>query len=830
MSAKNTRQSPTSAAFVAIFIFVKKNKIENVGEVMRVALDSRPELQDKTWFAYITSKQNNNSKIMAQLDNYLPCEQYTAAPASEKYPGFNAWAEPDGGWFFAVVTNRGRVVLRSESYTSEAGRDNGIESVMRNRDIEERYSVAEEDGKWYVILKAGNKQEIARSCAYDSEADAQAGIAACFSTFTERAASSSAQEDYMECAYYAKRAASEKYPGFTAWTDETTGQHYFALVNKKGDVLLRSEGYDKAASRDNGIESVMRNRDLEERYGVVQDEHDGQWYTSLKAGNHQEIARSCGYDSQAAATALIAACSSTAAEKDARAWGTSDDYLACEAYQGHPKADKYPGFHPFTDAATGLHYFALTDGHDDVILRSEAYSKESARDNGIESVMRNRDIEERYSVVQDEHDGQWYVSLKAGNHQEIARSCGFADKAGADNHLLHCFTKGALERMATGADQIIEDYLPCTAYANKPAAPEFEGFTIFQDEKTGLHYFAMIDDDGNVALKSEGYKDPKRRDNGIESVVRNRGIKDHWREMEDEHGPYMSLRAVNHQEIARSCHYKDKSAMLAWFAPFVAAHAAWSSDAEPEEKVAAAVAPPAPKVVPTAKPAVAAPPPPVTSYTNAADDVAAAAGGNDWWKWLLGLALLGLLAWLLMRGCDNKKTDVTATPPPVTAPTPPPPAATPAPAPAPAPAAATCNCSGNADDLFNLSSSATPKPLSRLGTNPEFGDSHGLSPAEFLAKLQSRAKANAADQRFLDRVYKGMGYKGFADAKADQYSAVELPAGTSGNLGYSKTHKTGYYTLPDNARDRQAFRIKSANGCDFHFMKTCGNHFFFCSK
>jgi uncharacterized protein YegP (UPF0339 family) len=764
----------------------------------------------------------------SMIENYQPCEFYAGHDANENYPGFTTWKdEASGESYFALTGKKGNVLLRSEAYTTEPARNNGIESVNRNRDIRERYSITEEDGKWYVILKAGNHQEIARSCAYDSDSDAANGVAMCFSTYTEDVASRAGIiENYAPCEFYTGHEASEKYPGFTTWKDEASGEYYFALVDGKGNVLLRSESYTTESARNNGIESVNRNRDIEARYSTVQDEEDNQWYTVLKAGNHQEIARSCGSDDQAAALALVARCNSayqedTAAQKDS---GIVEDYLPCESYTGQTASEKFPGFTTFTQ--DGQHYFAMVDGHGGVILRSEAYTSPTSRDNGIESVLRNRDIQERYTIAQDETDSLWYVSLKAGNRQEIARSCGLADRAAADDHLLHCFSKKALEDIATGKGEIIEDYMPCKAYEGH-AASSFEGFTTFQDKATGLHYFAMIDDDGNVALKSEGYKDPVRRDNGIESVIRNRGIREHWVEVEDDQGHYMSLRAVNHQEIARSCH-KDKAAMLAWFGPFFAAHAAWGKDSEPEEvPVADEVAPTPPVVVDKPK----STPPPVTSYTGV--DEAAAAGGSDWWKWLLGLLLLGLLAWLLMRGCDgcNNKVEQpkVAAPPPV-APTPVDTAKKVAPPPPPPPAAAACNCSGNKDALFNLPAEVTAKKLSRLGTNPEFGNSHDLSPAAFLEKLQQRARLNKNDARFLDRVYKGMGYKGFSEAKADQFSEVVLPTGTAGNLGYGKQHGTGYYTLPDNERDRQAFRIKSANGCDMHFMKTCGNHFFTCNK
>lgn len=136
-------------------------------------------------------------------------------------------------------------------------------------------------------------------------------------------------------------------------------------------------------------------------------------------------------------------------------------------------------------------------------------------------------------------------------------------------------------------------------------------------------------------------------------------------------------------------------------------------------------------------------------------------------------------------------------------------------------------CSSSNDPIFT-SVCNNPKKLSHLGSNPEFGNSHSLTPDGFYEKLKKAYKTNKVDKEFLDRIYKAMGYSGFADAKPEQFSAVIIPQGTSGKLGYSVLHKTGCYTLPDNEHDRMAFHITAANGCDIHFMKTCGNHFFFC--
>ncbi len=286
---------------------------------------------------------------MAEFDNYLPCEQYSAAPDSDRSPGFKTWLEESSNsWYFAVVTNRKRVVLRSEAYASEAARDNGIDSVNRNRDIEERYSVVESDGKWYVILKAGNHQEIARSCPHDSEAAARADIAMCASNAVD---TMGIVEDYLPCESYGGHAASEKYPGFSTFTHD--GQHYFAMTDGAGNVMLRSEAYTTPASRDNGIESVNRNRDEKERFSIVQNEEDGQYYIVLKAGNHQEIARSCAFESADAAQAILDRSFATP-----RAATIVEDYLPCEAYGGdHSKSEKHPDFVTFSQE--GLHYLHL---------------------------------------------------------------------------------------------------------------------------------------------------------------------------------------------------------------------------------------------------------------------------------------------------------------------------------------------------------------------------------------------------------------------------------------------------------------------------------------
>ena len=74
-----------------------------------------------------------------------------------------------------------------------------------------------------------------------------------------------------------------------------------------------------------------------------------------------------------------------------------------------------------------------------------------------------------------------------------------------------------------------------------------------------------------------------------------------------------------------------------------------------------------------------------------------------------------------------------------------------------------------------------------------------------------------------------MGYASFAEATPELFTETQLERGTIGNIGFSENHKTLYGQLNVTSdRDLMAFRIQAANGCDIHFMKTCGNHFFFC--
>ncbi len=79
---------------------------------------------------------------------------------------------------FNLKASNGQVILASEGYAAKAGCLNGIESVRKNSQLEERFDKkTATNGKPYFNLKASNGQIIGTSEMYESEAARDNGIA-----------------------------------------------------------------------------------------------------------------------------------------------------------------------------------------------------------------------------------------------------------------------------------------------------------------------------------------------------------------------------------------------------------------------------------------------------------------------------------------------------------------------------------------------------------------------------------------------------------------------------------------------------------------------------
>lgn len=639
--------------------------------------------------------------IQHRDDDYLKCDQYQSYAPNED--GFYRF-ELDGKFYFSFIEDA-RVILRSEGYSSESGRDNGINSVSKNMDNDDQYvSKQLPDGRWVLSLKALNHQEIARSCPFGTEDETKSLLPSARKNYKDEMlklanvkAGTVAQEniafyndneddDYMICREY-----EEKYDkntvsndGIIAFHHENTGKHYFAWVDENGAVIMRSESYPTTAARDNGIESVRKNRDLEERYKII--EERGLYYLILKAGNHQEIGRSCPYRSEDEARSWLPSerakaealrlSSANAAARTVSSDNIADDYMICREYEEQYQKDKVEegGFIRFFHENTGKYYFAWYAENGDVILRSEGYPTTSARDNGMESVRKNRDIKERYKT--EEKRGLHYLILKAGNHQEIGRSCPkdneaalwalafpaavaaapvinadapepetTVEKPGVAATVVAGLATASLagDKGKTGYNtpDKADDYLACDEYKGYSVSDKANNIAFFK-HKNGQFYFVVYNKDGSVRLRSEGFRTAQDRDQELKGVIKHMNNKDMYETLEKAGHVFHILKDSTGREVGRSCAEKPGSAIIPPVVPATAPTAAPAVAPETVASAASKVAPAAPSV-----------------------PAAGSSSGFNWW-WLLPLLLL-IPLFFMWKSCNDKKSDVevSAAPAPV---------------------------------------------------------------------------------------------------------------------------------------------------------------------
>ena len=689
-------------------------------------------------------------------------------------------------------------------------------------------------------------------------------------------------DEYKPLRFYKDRTKARQ-NGFAKFKDETS---YFFALYKDGQIAMLSQAYVNEAGRDNGIESVKKNSKLKKRY-VFEKRSGGKHGFGLKAGNGQEIAISPNYSSKAAAeyaagrlngsvkatkTAMAPKKKTVAIKKKPqtpkapRKANNEDNYRPLAFYNKNTKGRKN-GIEKFK-GDDGSYYFAVFE-NGKIRLISESYPTVAAQETGAASVEKNIKIEKRYDYRGPLKNGKYDFRLKAGNGKEIARSAWYGSAAAAATGAAYLMgtrkrpkpkakikpkaapiaavaavaTAAAAPAMAKAAKPVPprdkdDDYLKCEEYHGHKVT-DIKNNVAFFSHANNKEYFAVYDDEGEVLIRSEGFDSISKRSSELAAVLRLKDNADNFTRVE-KNGYFMNiLKDENGREIGRSCLRK--------------------------------IAPPV-----AVAPAVAAAP-----IAGATAPVAAATGGMGWgWlKWLLPLLLLLLLGFFGLKGCSDGKAKKLAaeaaaaqklaadkaaaakklaaekaeaakklaaekaaaakaaaeakakeaaaivTPPPA-------PKAT---APKPVALKVTANlnrlCSASDIVLFNVPIYTTPISVGRLGTFPEFGDSHGLTPTEFYNKLANRYASNRFDKQYLNYLAKQLGYaNGFSDISAADFSNETLAKGTKGLLGYGDFHGLAYSTLNvSSPRDLEAFRVRAANGTDIHFMKTCGNYMYVCN-
>ena len=643
-------------------------------------------------FSTSTTTTTREQVILPALGDIDFASLYDFSYASPKNTtGFESFNRKDkNASYFHFNDADGQALLYSRSFDANSKREKRIRQVIAASGKPQRYEIVEDGGRFYFILKERNNLEISRSRTFATRAEAEASVA-----FVQANAQTYASA-YPEPV---KRKNVNQYDFSILPSSEGHGfdavrgadkQHYFVLKDDSGTPILYSQGYGTSVARDNGIKTTIKNGIEASRYEKV--EKDGKYSFILRAGNRQEIAKSPVFETIAerdAAMNWLITNTQSYSEKYGVTYDTKevvtentesfmidmpapvvvkaieeptlalkpnstnmqiDEYLPCESYAGHTESPA-DDFRTFQNAENNEHYFSMLSKTGKVVFRSEGYPTTAARDNGLASVQKNRDLKERYSTV--EEDGKHYVILKAGNHQEIARSCPY-DSTDAMYGLFPFMAAGSVAALSFDdtpvvaaavaepeADRLVDDYLPCEAYAGHSDSPA-EGIRTFKSDTDGQYYFSMIDGDGNVSMRSEGYPTVGARDNGVASVLKNRDNKDRYAEIEEDGVHYVILKAGNGQEIARSCPAKTKMGIAGLF-PLLGAGAlglggmAVAAAAIPEIKVAPPVVE-VPKVAPMAY----------------AEPEAAAGGLPKWLLPLIGLFLLGALLYWLMKGCKTE--------------------------------------------------------------------------------------------------------------------------------------------------------------------------------
>lgn len=93
-------------------------------------------------------------------------------------PGkFEIYTDKAGEFRFRLKATNGQVILASEGYKAKASCLNGVESVRKNAPDDARYERKQTSANKYMFnLKAANSQVIGTSQSYESEASRENGI------------------------------------------------------------------------------------------------------------------------------------------------------------------------------------------------------------------------------------------------------------------------------------------------------------------------------------------------------------------------------------------------------------------------------------------------------------------------------------------------------------------------------------------------------------------------------------------------------------------------------------------------------------------------------
>jgi uncharacterized protein len=192
------------------------------------------------------------------------------------------------------------------------------------------------------------------------------------------------------------------------------GRYYFNLMAGNGQNVLRSQGYSRLSSAENGVSSVLDNGNDKRNFDLKQ-ASNGDWYFNLKAGNGQTVGTSQLYASK------------SNAERGAVAVRALVRLVnMAEKAHAAPRLERFEIF----KGEDGKTYFRLRAGNGEIMLGSQGYTTKASAQKGIASVVDNGWQSSSFEIFE-AWDGGWGLRLKAANGEVIARGESYSSKSNA---------------------------------------------------------------------------------------------------------------------------------------------------------------------------------------------------------------------------------------------------------------------------------------------------------------------------------------------------------------------------------------------------------------
>ncbi|WP_341228167.1 hypothetical protein [uncultured Arcticibacterium sp.] len=237
------------------------------------------------------------------------------------------------------------------------------------------------------------------------------------------------QNDYLPCEGYLQNLEEVDENGIIKFTDKKSSLHFFAIIENPNTILFRSEGYKEVKSRDNGIKSVLKNIKLEKRFKVIKEGKN--YFLIIKAGNHQEIARSCPFTKALETEALKAkvlslGTTSTEVQTELPKTVKPQSFLEDKEYLGRLRVKDengdntgYVKFNP----PNGLFYYAVYNDDDSLYLKSLSYESEKARDASFNEMLQKIADANAFEVKKEGHT--YFTILKGKDEAVLGKSAPF---------------------------------------------------------------------------------------------------------------------------------------------------------------------------------------------------------------------------------------------------------------------------------------------------------------------------------------------------------------------------------------------------------------------